>query len=302
MVLLFDQFRRKHVFIILALLTSFTSYSSSRLSVENKEYEVQRDSVWIKTSAGILFGIVFNPLESVKNGIVSLVCDKSGAGLSKTKNHWSEQSFEDKIKEYNELFTWLSNRKIVNSNMVGLHGMSEGGRLALNLAMEFPDKIAFVNTVSRPIESFKKNQLYAIRHYLLSRTNDTTNVGKAVSIWDAYLNDIGLGKISAETVQRINEFKKLGTNIDYLPNNSSKLPPRPLSQDIHFTQENKLDRINCPVLFQYGDLDNLVNSKKSLSLIPKHPKFTVKIYAKTDHSMNLPNGDIHPNFLMDKKE
>ena len=83
-----------------------------------------------------------------KKGIAALVCDKAGAGKSETIITWEAQSFNDKTEEYFELHQWLANQKGIDKNKVGVHGMSEGGRLALNLAIEYPKQIAFVNSVS----------------------------------------------------------------------------------------------------------------------------------------------------------
>jgi len=320
----------KYILIAFVFLTSCVSNASKQLpTITTNEYEITRDSVRIETSNGSIFGILFKPIGIdkktpavlclqgggnvglsnylyeaeffAKQGVVALVCDKSGAGLSNTKKSWRAQSFVDKTNEYYELFTWLSNKTYVNSNKVGVHGMSEGGRLALNMAIEFPEDIAFVNAVSGPIESYKKNHLYAIKHNFLSRNIDSVTVNKAVHLWDIYLEEVSLGNISSETIKKVNAFRKLHPEVSYLPSNSTRLPQRPSSQDVHFTQEGKLDGIKCPVLFQYGELDILVDPKKSIALIPDKPNFEIKNYKVTDHSMTLKNGDVHPNFILDKK-
>ena len=320
----------KYLIIAFVLLVSCISNTSKKLPKTITEYEVQRDSVRIETSNGIIFGIMFKPIGIAKktpavlclqgggdvglsnylyeaeffakNGITALVCDKSGSGLSNTRKSWREQSFVDKTNEYYELFTWLSNQAYVDASKVGVHGMSEGGRLALNMAIEYPKDIAFVNAVSGPIESYKKNRLYAIKHHFLTRNIDSVTANKAVNLWDIYLEEVSLGKISTKTINKIKKPRASTPEDDYLPSGSTQLPQRPLSQDVHFTQENKLENIKCPVLFQYGELDILVNPKKSISLIPVSSNFKIINYKDTDHSMNLENGNIHPEFILDKKK
>jgi len=315
---------------VLVLVTSYFSNATENYASSTNEYEIQTDSVSIKTSNGVIFGLLYRPIGIkqdvpavlclqgggdvglanytyeakffASNGMIALVCDKSGSGLSSTDKSWRQQSFEDKTIEYHQLFTWLCEQPNVDPEKVGLHGMSEGGRLALQMAINYPDEIAFVNSVSGPIESYKKNHLYAIRHRFLSRGSQMAVVDEAVRIWDAYLEEIATGTISSETINKVNAFRRQHREIDYLPSNSTQLPTRPLPQDIHFTQEFAMDKIVCPVLFQFGELDILVDPERSIALIPKDPKFAIKYYTETDHSMNLSNGDVHPNFIPDKKK
>ncbi len=292
-------------------------------------YEIKRDSVWIDTSNGKIFGLLFQPVgieirktpailclqgggvvglanyiyESrffAKYGITSLVCDKSGAGLSESQKSWRQQSFKEKTDEYMELFAWLSNYEGIDSSLVGVHGMSEGGRLALNMAIRNPEKIAFVNAVSGPTASYKANQLYAIYNHLHTQNLDYVTIANALYVWNKYFDDIGKGEISEKTLALINELIALDPDLRYRPDNSGELPSRPLSKDIHFTMEGSLENIKCPVLLQYGALDVLVDPIKSLSLIPEKPNFEIKKYENTGHSMNLENGDINPLFLEDK--
>ncbi len=187
----------------------------------------------------------------------------------------------------------------VDKNKVGVHGMSEGGRLALVMAVENP-KVAFVNSVSGPIVSFKETQIYAIKNHLMSLNTDTHIVENAMEVWEMYFDDIAKGKISEKTLLKINEIIKLAPMLRYRPDNSGELPQRPLTEDINFTIEKEVKNINCPVFFQYGKLDKIVDPVISLSLIPEKTNFEIKNYDDTDHSMNFKNGDANPLFIEDK--
>lgn len=41
-----------------------------------------------------------------------------------------------------------------------------------------------------------------------------------------------------------------------------------------------------------------VNPTRSLQLIPKKEIFDIRVYPKTDHSMNIENGNMYPVFWM----
>ncbi|MBT8284512.1 MAG: alpha/beta hydrolase [Flavobacteriaceae bacterium] len=322
--------------ILLLFVLAISTYTSCQAKREKQNlskdtsYKIKKDSVWIDTSNGKIFGLLFQPIRDdsekvpavlclqgggdvgltnylyeaeffAKNGIAALVCDKSGTGLSKTEKRWQEQSFKDKTTEYLELHEWLSSQNAIDSFNVGVHGMSEGGRLALNMAIRSPEKIAFVNVVSGPIASFKENQLYAIQHYLATQGFKPTDIKLAVDVWEIYFNDVGKGLISDETISSIERLIETLPNLRYRPAVSKNLPSRPLVEDIHFGLEGSVGSIACPVLFQYGENDILVDPVTSISLIPDKPNFLIKLYTDTDHSMNLKNGNIHPDFLNDKK-
>jgi len=316
--------------IFLSLYLACASQAICQIRHNKEQYEIKQDSVWIETSNGQIFGLLFQPIGTdesktpailclqgggdvgldnytyearffAKNGIASLVCDKSGAGLSQTEKSWAQQSFKEKTAEYLELHTWLSNYNGIDENKVGVHGMSEGGRLALNMVIKNPNKIAFVNAVSGPTASYKENQLYAIYNHLHSQNNtDSITINKAIKVWDMYFEDVSKGKISGKTLKAINELIEVAPNLRYRPDTSGVLPSRPLPEDIHFTMEGSIENINCPVLLQYGELDTRVDPKKSLTVIPNKSNFVIKNYADTDHSMNLKNGNMNPLFIEDK--
>ncbi|MEQ8470748.1 MAG: alpha/beta fold hydrolase [Marinoscillum sp.] len=317
----------KSTLVFLLLSLGFIGLGSCQ--IDPAEYKIRQDSVWIETSNGKIFGLLFTPVDTkkeklpavlclqgggdvglanytyearffAKNGIAALVCDKSGSGPSKTRKSWREQSFRDITNEYFELFEWLSNQSGIDRNKVGLHGMSQGGRLSLSMATLKPDKIAFVNAVSGPTISYKENQLYALKNAFQEQNIDSELISKALKSWEMYFNDIAKGEISETTLSMINELIEVAPHLRYRPDNSGELPIRPQPEDIHFSVEGDLQNITCPALLQYGQLDILVDPIASLALIPDKANFEIKNYADTDHSMNFANGDINPLFLEDK--
>lgn len=314
----------------LAISSSCQTNRSGTNFATQEEYRITKDSVWIKTSNGLIFGILFQPVRDqqdlmpavlclqgggnvgldnyiyeaeffAKNGVVALVCDKSGAGKSKTKKSWQQQSFVEKTTEYLEIHSWLTTQNKVDESRVGIHGMSEGGRLALNMAIREPERVAFLNLVSGPLISFKMNQLYAIGHHLSDQNLDVYEIDMAIEVWNLYFDDVAGGKISNRTLKAIKSLRDELPGLRYRPAVSVNLPSRPLKEDIHFGLEGDIDCIKAPILFQYGENDKLVNVSASISLIPEKANFLIKIYPETDHSMNLSNGDIQPNYLTDKK-
>lgn len=163
-----------------------------------------------------------------------------------------------------------------------------------------PSEIAFVNSVSGPISTYKETHLYAIYNHLYERGHSQGSISNALYTWNKYFDDISSGAISESTLLFIEDLIKNEPNVRYRPRNSSELPDRPLPEDINFSVEGDLSNIICAVLLQYGKYDIIVDTRKSLTLIPTTSNFEIKNYKDTDHSMNFDNGDANPLFIEDK--
>ncbi|MBN8696216.1 MAG: alpha/beta hydrolase [Bacteroidetes bacterium] len=291
-------------------------------------YEVIKDSVWIQTPTDTLFAIIFKPKLSIDKklpaiyclqgggnigmdnyfyeaelfasaGFVSLVCDKSGAGKSKGNSSWVTQTFTDKTQEYSYVLNWIFSQPYIDTTLVGVHGPSEGGRLALSLALANPMRIKFVNAVSAPLETLKENQLYAIEKLLISQGYNYSVIAQTLELFNEYFEAIKNKKISKDLMDRVNKLREQYPKL-YLPLNSTELPRMPQSTDIDYTYGTDIHKLNCPIYFQYGANDAVVNVANSLKLIPAKDNITIKIYKDTDHSINYPNGDTHGGYHIDK--
>jgi len=291
-------------------------------------YDIIKDSVWIKTPTDTLFALLFKPkLTSDKKvpaiyclqgggdfgienyfyeaelfaraGIVALICDKAGAGKSKGKSSWITQTFADKTTEYSTVLYWLLSQPFVDTSLVGVHGPSEGGRLALSLALANPSKVKFVNAVSAPLETLKENQLYAIEKLLISQGYSYSVITQTLGLFNEYFDAVKNRSISKELIERVNKLREQYPKL-YLPISSTDLPRMPQSDDIDYTFGSDINKLTCPIYFQYGANDEIVNVENSLKLIPQKNNVTSKVYNNTDHSINYPNGDTHGGYHIDK--
>ena len=305
----------------------FMDCKGQEVQVEENKYSIRIDSVYVPSGQDSIFGILYTPDKTAgrfpaviclqgggdvgldnytyeprkfaEQGMVALVCDKAGTGRSKGPSNWEHQTFNEKVEEYRRLMDWMRSLPQVKEDVVGVHGMSEGGRLAIALAGKYPDEIAFANSVVGPIESFKENQLYAIECLLNSRQVDSTTTERCVHIWNDYFDGIYKGDIDQSLIDEINALRSGNPSL-YLPTNSTRIPIRPKAADIHFNTIDLVGDITCPVLFQFGELDVLVDTKTTLSLIPDKENFKIIEYKQTTHNMTYPNGDIHSDFISDK--
>lgn len=236
-------------------------------------------------------------------GIASLVFNKSGEGKSKGDGNFRRMTFEEKNKQYCELFKYLQNRPEVNAQKVGVHGPSEGGRLALLMAIDMPE-VAFVNAVAAPLMTLREGQLYAVDHYLRNLGIDEEHILKARKTWNRYYEEIIAGKISEQTIKDANSLRGLHRRM-FLPPNSANIPAAPSAKDLQNDRVVKeAGKIKCPVLMQYGENDQRVNPYKSLRNYRKqaNPKTPLKVilYPRGSHSMMTPEFRICIGYTHDK--
>lgn len=291
-------------------------------------YEIVRDSSWIITKHDTLFAYIFKPKIAqeikipaifciqgggnvgVRNyfyeaelfaqaGIYSVVCDKAGSGKSKGNSSWITQSFKEKVEEYSLIIDWLCDQKLIDSNRIGLHGPSEGGRLALSVALSNPTKIKFVNAVSAPLETLKENQLFAIEKLVLKRGYHYSVIAQTLQIFNEYFEAINAKKIPKQLVEKIILLHKKYPDL-YLPPATTNLPRMPHSDDVFYSFGSNINSLQCPIFFQYGINDEIVNVTNSIKLIPQKDNIQYKIYNNADHSLNDPKGNTNGSYHIDK--
>ncbi len=291
-------------------------------------FEIEKKSVYIPCGQDSIFGYLYTPIGIdheapamlllqgggdvgldnyvyeaeffAKMGMVTLVCDKAGSGKSRGPTNWRGQTFAQKVDEYEKLFKWLQKQEGVNPAKVGVHGMSEGGRLSVALAIQNKE-VAFVNSVSGPFETYMENHLFAIEHYMADRGASREESSIGVGLWRQYLIQIGEGTVQQSLIDEVNAFRRKHPNINYLPSNSTRPPERPLPADIHYVVGGDLDSISCPVLFQFGENDALVDAAAAVQIIPKKENFKIIVYENTDHNMTTEEY-VHASYDSDKRK
>ena len=238
------------------------------------------------------------------NGIAVLLCNKAGEGQSKGPSNFQFQNFDEKIDEYQSLFEYLAGLPNVNSSKVGIHGVSEGGRLALILAAQTGVTPAFVVAGAAPIMTMREGQLYAVQHHHRQLGISESNILEITSIWNAYYEGIIKEKIESSTIERANKLRNLHSRV-FLPPNSTSIPGAPLAVDL---QSNKvvesLNEIACPILLQYGENDQRVDPYGSIRNLETNKQeledVNIILYPRANHSYMTPEFQISKGYLMDK--
>tara|TARA_A100000171_G_C2140371_1_gene154965 strand:- start:8896 stop:10404 length:1509 start_codon:yes stop_codon:yes gene_type:complete len=236
-------------------------------------------------------------------GMVSLVFDKSGNGKSKGPGNFNLQTFEEKTDQYLQLFSYLQQHPKVDPTKVGVHGPSEGGRLALMMAIDEPS-VAFVNATAAPIMNMREGQLYAIQHHVRKRGIVETDNVSITSLWNEYYQGIIDGSILPETIKKANRFRETYERL-FLPPDYLEIPGSPSKSDLLNDRVAKeAGKIKCPVFLQYGENDERVAAQKSIqnffTYASKELPVSVKLYPRANHSFMTPEYEISHGYTGDK--
>ncbi|MEZ5057215.1 MAG: alpha/beta hydrolase [Saprospiraceae bacterium] len=216
------------------------------------------------------------------HGMVAMTFEKSGVGKSKGEG-FEQYTFQEKTQRYAQLFQYLQNREETNPEKVGIHGPSEGGRLALMLGIELGKAVAFINATAAPIMSMKEGQLYAVDHYHRNQQVNEAEIVDILNIWKDYYDGIISNKLDTLHFEKI---RSLQVNYPraFLPPLSADLPLSPRKEDLmDDTVAKEAAKISCPVLLQYGENDQRVNPYRSIQNFYQNAgegkNITVEIYS-----------------------
>ncbi len=236
-------------------------------------------------------------------GLVAMVFDKSGNGLSKGNGDFRRQTFTEKLDQYTALYRYVQQLPQVDAQRVGVHGPSEGGRLALMMAGTIPE-MAFANATAAPIMTMREGQLYAVAHYHRQLGLSEGAINDIVSLWNDYYEGIIEEDIPETVIERANRFRNLHERM-FLPPNSTQVPASPSAEDLkNNTVVTHLSQINCPVFLQYGENDERVHASASIRNFKQHiaPNVLYRIeeYPRANHSFMTPEFEISHGYLDDK--
>lgn len=247
--------------------------------------------------------IVYESRFFAAHGMVVLTFDKSSVGKSKGKS-FEHYSFEQKAKRYQVLFNYLKSNSEVDPKKVGIHGPSEGGRLALMMGINLGDEVAFVNATAAPIMTAIEGQLYAADHYSRNLGMKEEDIVSTLMIWKNYYASIVGGQMDTtyfETIRSLNSKY----NRAFLPPPVPVIPMSPKKEDLE-DQSVVLDanKLVSPVFLQYGENDQRVNPNRSLQNfyghISKDLDVIAEIYPRGNHSMMTPEYQICSGYAYDK--
>ena len=237
------------------------------------------------------------------HGIVAMTFDKESVGKSKGQS-FENYTFKEKALRYQQVFNYLKSHERVDAKKVGIHGPSEGGRLALMMGINLGDSVAFINATAAPIMTAMEGQLYAVNNYSRNLGMSESEIVTTLQIWHNYYTGIINQKIDTKDFEKIRELRKKYSRA-FLPPPSDIIPLSPKREDLldNSIIENA-HRLKCPIFLQYGENDQRVDPIRSMqnfySSIPKNLNITSELYDRGNHSMMTPEYQICSGYSYDK--
>jgi len=236
-------------------------------------------------------------------GMVAMTFDKASVGKSKGQS-FENYTFKEKALRYEQLFKYLQNHEEVNSKKVGIHGPSEGGRLALIMGINLGHEIAFINATASPIMSMMEGQLYAVNHYSRNLGMSEEDVITTLVVWKNYYSGILNEKIDTTNFNTVRELHDKYQRA-FLPPQSDIIPLSPKKEDlIDNSVVMNANLLVSPVFLQYGENDERVDPIRSLQnfyqYISENLNVTVELYKRGNHSMMTPEFQICKGYSYDK--
>lgn len=236
-------------------------------------------------------------------GIVAMTFDKSSVGNSKGQS-FENYTFKEKALRYQQLFKYLQFHSEVDSKKTGIHGPSEGGRLALMMGINLGNEVAFINATAAPLMTSKEGQLYAANHYSRNLGMSEDEIVITLMIWKNYYSGILNEKIDTTDFSTIRELQNKYQQA-FLPPPSDIIPLSPKREDlIDNSLVTQASLLVSPVFLQYGENDERVDPIRSLQNfyqnISESLDVTAELYKRGNHSMMTPEYQICSGYSYDK--
>ncbi len=223
-----------------------------------------------------------------QNGIAAFIYDKRGVGSS--TGDWKSAGFEDLVNDAAAVIRTLKKHDGIDSNKVGIHGHSQGGAIVPWVAVK-EQNLAFIVCSSGPGIRMDEVERYSLMNNIGIDTLQPKQKKKAEEFVYAVVQTGYHNFPYSELVKYWNTIKDEPW--------AFKLPPQ---DDYYWTFSKKISgydpvtywkKVNAPVLFLYGQKDERVPVRKSITRIAENlltqnaDDVTIKIFTNADHTLRL---------------
>lgn len=205
------------------------------------------------------FSRICKPL--LQAGIACFIYAKRG--VDQSTGSWWRSSFHDRAVDTIAAIDYLKSREEIIPTKIGLFGHSQGGWIC-QLTASMTDDVAFFINSAGPGETVYEQVLTDLRNHLMIDQLPENIVNKKVKQLETIL------KIT-RTLKPIIKFHPLSYMVDYDPTPA-------------------LEKIKCPMLALFGELDPLAPPLKNIPLLERglkkanNDKYEIKVFKGANHS------------------
>ena len=224
-----------------------------------------------------------------RHGIAVLSYDKRGIG--KSEGHWMSAGFADYASDAVAGVAFLRSRKEIDPKSIGLWGASQAGWV-IPQAVEKDPEIAFVVMLSVAGVTPFEQELQRNKEEMRALKSPDEEIAKTLAALNADLESLRTEEVKQYLQDSLKKLQDEGNQkaLDASgPDN-----PRFLLWYADILDSNpmpSLQKMKCPVLVLYGDLDRTVpidpNKKILERALQNNPHVTFHVFPKGNHALML---------------
>ncbi len=231
------------------------------------------------------------PYLFARRGIAVLCYDKRGVGES--EGHWMDAGFAEYASDALAGAHYLSARKEIQANAIGLWGVSQAGWI-IPQAIERGKNIAFAVLLSVPAVTPFEQELQRNKQEMEAVGTPEEQIAKAISSLKADMESLRSEETKEYFRQQIEKLQKEGNQKAL--DESGSANPRFLawySTLLDYDPVPALEKVKCPVLVIYGELDRGVPLDPNKRLMEDALKragnnqVTLRVFQKGNHALML---------------
>jgi ketosteroid isomerase-like protein/pimeloyl-ACP methyl ester carboxylesterase len=230
-----------------------------------------------------------------RHGIATLVYDKRGAGAS--TGDWQTASFEDLAGDALAAVNLLRKHPNINAQQIGLWGNSNSGWVVPIVAARSKDVAFVISRVGSALQPHE-NILFEIENDARQRGFTEQEIKRAVALRKMYhqaiITNTGWEQLRAEVERSRNErwfeAARMGRFLTIqIPPDAASLTG--LRNPFVFDPVPFWERVTCPVLALYGEMDMNVPTTRSVPILDAALKragnkdYTITILPNANHGL-----------------
>jgi uncharacterized protein len=233
----------------------------------------------------------FGPISYLfaRNGIAVLSYDKRGVG--KSEGHWMSAGFADYAADAVAGVAYLKSRKQIDRKAIGLWGASQAGWI-IPQAVEQDPQIAFAVMLSVAGVTPFEQELQRSEEEFRAQQMPEEEIAKKLAALKGDIESLRTPDVKEYLQENLQKLQNEG-NQDAL-NASGPDNPRFLlwyTDILDYNPVPSLQKMKCPVLVLYGELDRGVpidpNKKILEAALKNNPDVTFHMFPKGNHVLML---------------
>jgi uncharacterized protein len=235
----------------------------------------------------------FGPIAYVfaRHGIAVLSYDKRGMGGS--QGHWMDMGFEDYVADALAGIHYLLQRKEIRSDAIGLWGISQAGWIVPQAAVR-DSNVAFVMLNSTPAVTPAEQEIQRMSEEMKVAGSTQQEITEAVNQYNSQIQGLRPEEARKELELQMQKLHDEGKT--ELLSTRGLANPRYLlfyRRILDYSPVPSLQKLKCPVLVLYGELDRGVPVKENKSIIEHalqkagNHNYTIRILPKGNHALML---------------